>query len=304
MSKNGNGQMVIKKISIDLIKPNPEQPRKVFNNKKIKLLAESFYMRGDVDYAILVTPRNDDENGKKYYMIIDGERRWRATKETKLKEISCQVHPKMPDEEIYVMSARVNLGRENLNPIEEARMIERLMSIQKLNQAGVARVISKSPIYVSNMLKYLKLHIGIQELLLQDGISKGVALQLSLYREEDQDILFKGYRVYLMKNPGKKLGQNEVQRMFIKLASKKGFKHRPLNNGVARKYRKRKTYEELVVGNVKNAVSRLIDGLQEFSSLEETEEKISLESTLALTERLETVQSKISNTLHELSTLA
>ena len=102
----------IEKIHISLINPNAGQPRKYFDKKGLKILAKSFGNRKDVDYPIIVISIS-----KRRYMIVDGERRYRAAKIAKLEEISCHIRHDIHSNDVYLVSARANICRENMSPI-------------------------------------------------------------------------------------------------------------------------------------------------------------------------------------------
>jgi len=301
MESNGNGSIrEIKKIPVKLIRPNPNQPRIIFNKDKISLLAETFDWHGDVDNVIMVTQRTDNEG--EYYLIIDGERRWRAAKEAGLEEVSCQIWPEISDMEIYMMSVRGNLNREDFNPIEVARIIDHLTRVRLVSKVEVAKLMGKSIGYVNNALKYLELHEGIQELLLKGHISNGVALQLSLYEKDDQGVLFRKFRVLLLKNKGKPIDQNKVQLAFSKIARDNGIKPRPLSEKAVKKGQKRKSYEELVIGRLMRTTATLSEILVEFDDIEQ--DKLDLGSALDFEKRLEYLKLAISDALDKLKTFA
>lgn len=171
----------IKSISIDDILPNPQQPRKNFNDEKIEELANSIKEHGVVQ-PIVVRPL---EKGK--YEIVAGERRWRASKLAKCKEIPAvikELDAKLTTE----VSLIENIQRENLNALEESEAYQRLISEFKYTQEKLALRIGKSRSYVTNTLRLLKLPLTIQEFIREGLITSGHARAiLSLQDTSNQE---------------------------------------------------------------------------------------------------------------------
>ena len=113
-----NGE-VVQQIKITEIEPDREQPRKKFDEEKLNELATSIKQYGIIQ-PIIVTPKDE------YYKIIAGERRWRAAKKAGLTEIPCLVRTKTEQENKEIALIE-NIQRENLNPIEKARGLRRLL---------------------------------------------------------------------------------------------------------------------------------------------------------------------------------
>ena len=263
--KTANRQNAIVKIPLSQIAPNPDQPRKRFDQELIKTLANSFEDRMDVDYPILVTPRKS-KNGDKIYLIIDGERRYRAACKMELGEISCCIHEEMNDDQVYFMSARANLCRVDISPIEEAKMIKKIMDSHMLTQAEVSRKLGLTQFRISNILKYLKLNDGLQQLVHNGEIKKGDALKFASYPKEVQDKLFKKFRIYVMKHlsGGKNCNVKlDTNRILKKIAGELGVK--PV---VGAKKRRQLSYCELVFKNTRNKMHGLIAAIGEFEDID------------------------------------
>ena len=177
----------IMKIPLERIKPNPLQPRKVFNEKELQELADSFREEGDVDTAILVTMWNNNEN----VLIIDGERRWRAAQIAKLTTISCDKQQEMRMEKNLMRNPRGNQNRAAMSPIEEAFAIKDIMDRERCSQKEVAVIIGLSQAKVSSALKYLKLSKDIQALVLYGKLDKGNAKHIASYHSDDQGKLLR-----------------------------------------------------------------------------------------------------------------
>jgi ParB/RepB/Spo0J family partition protein len=137
------------KIKIDLIKPNPFQPRIFVDEKKMEELAENIKQFGLLQ-PILVRPIK----GK--YQIAHGERRWRACKLIGMKEIETEVK-ELTDKQMLEIALTENLQREDLNPIEEADGYNALIEKFEYTQEQLSKKIGKSRPYIANSLRLLKL---------------------------------------------------------------------------------------------------------------------------------------------------
>jgi ParB family transcriptional regulator, chromosome partitioning protein len=155
-------------IPIELLKPNPSQPRKVFNRESLAELAESIKDRG-VLQPIIVRPT---KNKKKEWQIIAGERRWRASQMAGLHEIP--VHVKnIEDEDIAIVALIENIQREDLSPIEEAKGYKKLMENFSITQEELGLKMRRSRAYVTNFIRLLSLPKEVQDLLVEKKISIG-----------------------------------------------------------------------------------------------------------------------------------
>lgn len=171
-----------KEISIDEIYPNVNQPRKVFDEVALTELANSIRIHGIIS-PIIVVKRVDG------YMIIAGERRWRASKKAGLTTIPAIVRD-YTEKQIKEISLIDNLQRENLNPIETATAIKQLMDDYKYTQEEVAERIGKSRSAVANTLRLLALTPYVCDLVATNKLSPGHARCLVVVIDaEDQRIL-------------------------------------------------------------------------------------------------------------------
>ena len=142
-------------IDINDIKPNSAQPRKQFDESKLKELAESIRVTGVIQPLIV---RNSD-NG---YELVAGERRWRASRIANLKKVPCII--RNYDEKQNALVAIIeNMQRENLNPIEEAEGLKSMTEKYGLTQEQVSNSLGKSRTYITNSIRLLKLPTEIQE---------------------------------------------------------------------------------------------------------------------------------------------
>ncbi len=157
-------------ININEIEPNKGQPRKNFDEDAIQELADSIKQYGIIQPLIL-------QKKDKYYVIVAGERRWRAAKVAGLKKIPAIIKDYSP-QEIMEIALIENLQREDLNPIEEAMAFQNLIKEFNLKQDEVAERVSKSRVAVTNSMRLLKLNPKVQQMLIDGMISSGHARTL------------------------------------------------------------------------------------------------------------------------------
>lgn len=170
----------VKMISLSLIDPNKEQPRKKFDEESLKELADSIKVHG-VLQPILVVKRNER------YLIVAGERRWRASKLAGIKEIPCIVE-EFTNAEIKEISIIENLQRKDLTPIEEAKAIKELIDEFGWTQEVVAERLGKSRPAISNTLRILSLEPEVIEMIENGKLSAGHAKSLVVVTDRDAQI--------------------------------------------------------------------------------------------------------------------
>ena len=170
-TQKNNTNTGVLEIDIDKIKPNPNQPRKNFDEDALKELAASIKVHGIVQPIVL----NKQTDGT--YLIIAGERRWRAAKLCGLKTVPAIIK-NYTDKQIKEISIIENLQREDLNPIEAARAIKELMDEYGLTQETVSERIGKSRSNVANTLRLLSLYPDVIKLVENGKISSGHARAL------------------------------------------------------------------------------------------------------------------------------
>lgn len=159
-----------KEIEIGLIDRNPEQPRTIFDEDALQELASSIKVHGVIQPIIV-----KENQGR--YVIIAGERRWRASRLAGLKTIPCVIK-NYSEQEISEIAIIENLQREDLNPIESAKAIKNLIQQYSLTQDEVADKIGKSRPAVANTLRLLSLPEQIITLVEQNKLSAGHARTL------------------------------------------------------------------------------------------------------------------------------
>jgi len=166
-------------VDIDLIRANPNQPRKHFDEDALNELADSIKKHG----LIMPIVVNNMEDGK--YMIIAGERRYRAAKIAGKKKIPVVIRS-YSDREIKEISLIENLQREDLNPIEAANAMKQLMDEYHLTQEELAERIGKSRPAVTNTLRLLSLSPEVISLVSLGKLSAGHARALVTMPEDAQ----------------------------------------------------------------------------------------------------------------------
>lgn len=152
-------------ISINLIKSNENQPRKAFDDEKIVELAQSIKEHGIIQ-PIIVNKKDD------YYVIVAGERRWKAAKLIGLKELPAIIM-ELTDKEILEISLIENIQRQDLNPIEEAIAYKKLLNDFNLTQEELSRRVGKSRVAISNVIRLTNLCDTVKQYLIDEVITEG-----------------------------------------------------------------------------------------------------------------------------------
>jgi ParB family chromosome partitioning protein len=154
-------------VAIDLIRPNPAQPRRRFEEAEIAELAESIRERGVIQPLIL-----RPEPGGEGFQIVAGERRWRAAQKAQLHEVPAVVR-ELDDATVLEFAIIENVQRADLTPVEESRGYARLMEEFGHNQEKLAEVVGKSRSYIANALRLLTLPEEVLEMLADGRLSAG-----------------------------------------------------------------------------------------------------------------------------------
>ncbi len=177
-AKPAEGQ--VQNLKITEVEPNKNQPRKTFNEDALEELADSIKQHGIIT-PLLVTKKGSG------YMIVAGERRWRAARKAGLKEVPAVVK-NLSEAEIAEIAIIENLQREGINPIEEAFAFKQLIEEHSYTQDQVAEKISKSRVYVTNSMRLLKLTQRVQDMVIQELLTAGHARALlSIANDADQE---------------------------------------------------------------------------------------------------------------------
>lgn len=162
----------LRTLPIDLIRPGPFQPRQDMREDTLQELADSIRAQGLVQ-PILVRPLGNGEE----FEIVAGERRWRAAQMAGLQEIASVVR-RIPDQAAIAMALIENIQREDLNPLEEAQALDRLIREFDMTHQQAADAIGRSRAAVSNLLRLLDLGARLKKLLATRELDMGHARAL------------------------------------------------------------------------------------------------------------------------------
>lgn len=166
-------------LNINQVEPNPKQPRKRFNEDKLQELADSIKVHGIIQP--LVVQKEGDR-----YIIIAGERRWRAARLAGVKEVPVVIRD-FTEQELYEVALIENIQRQDLDPIEEANAYSNLIKEHHLTQDEVAERVSKSRVTITNSLRLLKLDPRVQQMVIDELLTGGHARALiSIEDPEEQ----------------------------------------------------------------------------------------------------------------------
>ncbi len=209
-----DGEVVLD-IDLNKISPNPYQPRKIFDESKIDELASSISENG-VFQPIIVKQFNDK------YIIVSGERRFRACQKLKLKTIPAIVRA-YDESKVAEIALIENLQRENLTAMEEAVAYQTIMRELGLTQAELAKKIGKSRSYITNVVGLLSLPDEVANLVSEGKITSGHARPLSKLKDEKRiieianEIVVKNLNV----RDVEEITKNEKKAKTIKVSSSK-----------------------------------------------------------------------------------
>jgi ParB family chromosome partitioning protein len=173
-----NSEETIQEISLKELRPNPYQPRKVFDKEAIAELAASITEHGILQPLVV-------RKSIKGYEIVVGERRFRAAKEAKLDKVPAIVR-ELSEQQMMELAILENLQREDLNPIEEGQAYQTLMEKLSLTQEEVAKRLGKSRPHIANHIRLLSLPPKIQELISNGTISMGHGRALLGLRQKNK----------------------------------------------------------------------------------------------------------------------
>ena len=171
-------------IDIDRIKPNPLQPRKIFDDASLQELATSIEEHGLLQPILVCEDSKDTE----HYFLIAGERRLRASKLAKKDSIKAIVVD-VQEEKLRELALIENIQREDLNPIDLARSYKELIEDYGITHEEVAKRLSKSRAQITNTLRLLELNPDVQNLILENKISQGHAKILVTLSKDEQSLV-------------------------------------------------------------------------------------------------------------------
>ena len=162
----GDDGQELREVPLELISPNPQQPRRRFDQDSLELLAQSLGERG-VLQPVLVRPKPGGT-----YELVAGERRWRAAQIAGLQSVPAIVRERQ-DAQALEVALIENMAREDLNPVDEARACAALVEELGLTREDVGRRVGRSRVAVSNLVRLLDLPDEALELLQQGTLSEG-----------------------------------------------------------------------------------------------------------------------------------
>jgi len=192
-----------KMVPIELIKPGPWQPRKIFDKDDLVSLSISIKKQGIIQPVIL----KSNNNKKSQFFIVAGERRWRACQLAKIHEIPAIIRDDIDDEKVAELSLVENIQRSELNPIEEAEGYQSLVNNYNYTQEDISNAVGRSRSYIANITRLLLLSDKAKELLLQKKLSIGQVRPLIGHKDADH------YLKIILKN---KLNSRDIEKLIKK----------------------------------------------------------------------------------------
>ncbi len=169
----------LREVPLDKVQRGPYQPRRHFDQHRLEELAESIRAQGVVQ-PVVVRPKGDG------YELIAGERRWRAAQIAALDTIPAVIK-EIPDQAVAAMSLIENIQREDLNPLEEAEALNRLIDEFGLTHQGAAEAVGRSRAAVTNLLRLLELAPATRQLLDERLLEMGHARALLALKGHEQE---------------------------------------------------------------------------------------------------------------------
>ncbi|MGB5488040.1 MAG: ParB/RepB/Spo0J family partition protein [Lysobacterales bacterium] len=218
----------LRSLPLDLISPGPFQPRSVFDTDRLQELADSIRHQGVIQPVVVRV------HGKDRYELIAGERRWRAAQIAGIEKIPAIVR-KVADEIAIAMALVENIQREDLNPIEEATALRRLVDEFQMTHQEAGEAVGRSRSAVSNLLRLLELSEEVRELVDAKHLEMGHAralltLEPSMQAQAAREVVSKSLSVReterlvrRLKNPPvakKHVLDPDIQHLQDKLAEK------------------------------------------------------------------------------------
>lgn len=211
MAKENNKQ---REIELDLLEPNPLQPRGSITPDTLKDLVESIKEHGILEPLIVAhTPAG--------FQIIAGERRWRAAKISGLKKAPVIIKETSP-RGMLEMALVENVQRSDLNPVERGKAFQRLITEFNLTTGEISKRVAKSPSFVSNSLRLLTLPDAITDGLLTGMITEGHARALAAI--QDESLMIEAYKILLRESGSVRRAEELARRV------KKGKKRKVMDD--------------------------------------------------------------------------
>jgi len=222
-------------LNINKVEPNPNQPRKRFNEDKLQELADSIKVHGIIQPLVV-----QKENER--YIIIAGERRWRAARLAGVKEVPVVIRD-FTEQELYEVALIENIQRQDLDPIEEANAYSNLIKEHHLTQDEVAERVSKSRVAITNSLRLLKLDQRVQQMVIDELLTGGHARALiSIEDPEEQYNL--ANRIF-----DEKLSVRETEKLVKKILHPKSVIEEPVDEASEAIYRDLEENLKTIIGS-------------------------------------------------------
>lgn len=222
IQENTDDKKDVTLIDIKKIKPNKDQPRKDFDIEAIKSLAESIKTYG------LLQPIVVSKNGDNY-KIIAGERRYRASLEAGLTEVSVIIR-EVEETEVLKLALIENLQREDLNPIEEALAYNTLKDDYSMSQSEIAELSGRSRAAVANTLRLLSLPDEVISFIREGKLSSGHARAVLMLEDKEKMTQF---AEYIMENA---LSVRQAEALSKTFGTEKPIKEKPVRGSYMEKY--------------------------------------------------------------------
>ncbi len=256
-------------IPVHLIKPNPSQPRKVFDEAMLSELAQSIKQYG------IMQPISIRKIMTNYYEIVAGERRLRAVKQLGLETIPAII-VNVTEKDSAVLALVENLQRENLNYIEEAKGYAHLISDYDLKQQDLAKQLGKGQSTIANKLRLLQLSDEVQKILLESTLSERHAR--ALLKLDKEEIQLKIVQKVIDEN----LNVSQTEKIINKLLQKDIEKEEKLEKPVIKRYLKD---IRLFTNTIKQAVDMVqSSGLEVDYNIQQTEESYEINISIPIEE--------------------
>ncbi|MDK2827640.1 MAG: ParB family transcriptional regulator, chromosome partitioning protein [Clostridium butyricum] len=204
-------------IPLNEIRNDNNQPRKAFDNDKIAELTESIKTHGIIQPLIL---RKSDDG---LYVIVAGERRWRAAKMAGLKDVPAIVM-ELSEKDVLEISLIENIQRQDLNPIEEASAYKKLLSDFNLTQEDLSKRIGKSRTAITNTMRLMNLDIRVQQYIIEGIITEGHGR--ALLGIKDKEIQYELSQKVIDEN----LSVRELERLVKRILEGKTAEKKETNN--------------------------------------------------------------------------
>ncbi len=172
-------------LDIDLLTPNPRQPRVHIDDARLEELAQSIRANGVIQPIVVRRIEEDDADGVRSsrYEIVAGERRWRASQRAGLLKVPVAVRD-VPDDKLLEVALIENIQREDLNPIEEAQAYRKLTDEFELSQESIAAQVGKDRATIANYMRLLRLPAEVRTAISQGELSMGHAKALLSLTDE------------------------------------------------------------------------------------------------------------------------